>query len=87
MSKTTDEFNLLTELGVLFIRTTQVLEDIINIRGTTVSSPLLGGKAAFICNDEKDREFVEYMTNFIHDFEKKSLELLEYVSSHKVEDD
>lgn len=64
MSKTGDELKLMAELSMLFIGTSEVLNDLINLRGTTISSPLLGNAAAFICDKPEDEEYIKHLSEF-----------------------
>lgn len=86
MSKTGDELKLMTELSMLFIGTSEVLNDLMNLRGTTITSPLLGDAAAFICDKPEDEEYVKHLSEFQHDFAEKTIDLLQYIADHKIQD-
>ena len=83
MSKTGDELKLMTELSMLFIGTSEVLND---LRGVTITSPLLGDAAAFICDKPEDEEYVKHLSEFQHDFAEKTIDLLQYIADHKIQD-
>ena len=86
MSKTGDELKLMTELSMLFIGTSEVLNDLMNLRGITITSPLLGDAAAFICDRPEDEEYVKHLSEFQHDFAEKTIDLLQYIADHKIQD-
>ena len=86
MSKTGDELKLMAELSMLFIGTSEVLNDLMNLRGTTISSPLLGNAAAFVCDKPEDEEYIKHLSEFQHDFAEKTLDLLQYISDHSIQD-
>ena len=85
MSKTSDELKLMAELSMLFIGASEVLSDLMNLRGTTISSPLLEA-AAFICDRPEDEEYIKHLSEFQHDFAEKTLDLLQYISDHSIQD-